>query len=270
MNEYEDTPEIVIDDVAESEETIIDDGQEEEEPEVSFGDEPDGDDADAPDLPKRLRTEIKERDRRLIVAERELEELRKKTAPAPIEVGPRPRLEDFDYDEDKHNAALDDYEERKVNAALQKQNEVKDNDLVEEAQTDVAKFQQSIEALTFADAKTIVKSVGEAMPADMQYAVAASALDPATFIYALGKHPAKLQELLSIKNPTKRIAAIVRMEASMKVGQGRKAPEPDRPLKGNASAAIKSDKKLEQLEKEAAKSGDRTELIRYRKSLQKA
>ena len=227
-------------------------------------------DADAPDLPKRLRTEIKERDRRLLAAERELEELRKKTAPAPIEVGPRPRLEDFDYDEDKHNAALDDYEERKVNAALQKQNEVKDNDLVEEAQTDVAKFQQSIVALSFADAKTIVKSVGEAMPADMQYAVAASALDPATFIYALGKHPAKLQELLSIKNPTKRIAAIVRMEASMKVGQGRKAPEPDRPLKGNASAAVRSDKKLEQLEKEATRTGDRTELIRYRKTLQKS
>ena len=271
MNEYEDTPEIVIDDAPEGEEVVIDDGQEDEEPEVSFGDEEDAaDDADAPDLPKRLRTEIKERDRRLLAAERELEELRKKTAPAPIEVGPRPRLEDFDYDEDKHNSALDEYEDRKVQAALQKQNEVKDNDLVEEAQTDVAKFQQSIEALSFADAKTIVKSVGEAMPADMQYAVAASALDPATFIYALGKHPAKLQELLSIKNPTKRIAAIVRMEASMKVGQGRKAPEPDRPLKGNASAAVKSDKKLEQLEKEATRTGDRTELIRYRKTLQKS
>ena len=270
MNEYEDTPEIVIDDAPEGEEVVIDDGQEDEEPEVSFGDDPDGEDDDAADLPKRLRTEIKERDRRLIVAERELEELRKKNAPAVIEVGPKPKLEDFDYDEDKWGDAVEEWSDIKVKAALQKQNEVKDDDLVEEAQTDVAKFQQSIEALTFADAKTIVKSVGEAMPADMQYTVAATALDPATFIYALGKHPAKLQELLAIKNPTKRIAAIVRMEASMKVGQGRKAPEPDRPLKGNASAAIKSDKKLEQLEKEAAKSGDRTELIRYRKSLQKA
>ncbi len=270
MNEYEDTPEIVIDDDLEGEGVVIDDDLDDE-PEVSFGDEEDAaDDADAPDLPKRLRTEIKERDRRLLAAERELEELRKKTAPAPIEVGPRPRLEDFDYDEDKHNSALDEYEERKVQAALQKQNEVKDNDLVEEAQTDVAKFQQSIEALTFTDAKTIVKSVGEAMPADMQYAVAASALDPATFIYALGKHPAKLQELLSIKNPTKRIAAIVRMEASMKVGQGRKAPEPDRPQRGNVAAVIKPDKKLEQLEKEADRSGNRTALIAYKKALKKA
>jgi hypothetical protein len=268
MNE-DDTPEIVIDDAPDSEDVVIDDQQEDEEPEISFGDEPEGEE-EAPDLPKRLRTEIKERDRRLLAAERELDELRRKTAPTPIEVGPRPRLEDFDYDEDKHNAALDDYEDRKVQAALQKQNEVKDDGLVEEAQTDVAKFQQSVQALTYPDAKDIVASVGEAMPAALQYAVAATALDPATFIYAMGKHPAKLQELLAIKNPTKQIAAIVRMEASMKVGQGRKAPEPDRPQRGNAGSIVKADKKLEQLEKDAARTGDRTELIRYRKSLQKA
>lgn len=268
MNLEDDTPEIVIDDAPEGEEVVIDDGQEDEEPEVSFGDEPEDD--EAPDLPKHLRSQIKERDRENIVLKREIEELRKKTAPVAIEVGPKPKLEDFDYDEDKWGVAVEEWSDTKVQAALQKQNDVKDNDLVEEAQTDVAKFQQSIEALTFADAKTIVKGVGEAMPADMQYTVAATAIDPATFIYALGKHPAKLQELLAIKNPTKRIAAIVRMEASMKVGQGRKAPEPDRPLKGNASAAIKSDKKLDQLEKDAARTGDRTKLIRYRKSLQKA
>jgi len=269
MNEYEDTPEIVIDDAPEGEEVVIADQQEDEEPEISFGDEPEIDE-EAPNALRQMREELKERQRKIIAIERENEELRKKTAPAPVEVGPRPRLEDFDYDEDKHNAALDDYEDRKVQAALQKQNEAADDGLVEEAQTDVAKFQQSVQALTFPDAKDIVKSVGEAMPAALQYAVAATALDPATFIYAMGKHPAKLQELLAIKNTTKQIAAIVRMEASMKVGQGRKAPNPDVPQRGNAVSGIKADKKLEQLEKEAAKTGDRTELIRYRKSLQKA
>ncbi len=269
MDEYDDTPEIVIDDAPEGDDIVIDDQQEDEEPEISFGDEGEEPD-DAPDLPKHLRNQIKERDRKLLQAERELEELRKKTAPAPVEVGPRPRLEDFDYDEDKHNAALDEYEDRKVQAALQKQNETADNGLVEEAQTDVAKFQQSVQALTYPDAKDIVASVGEAMPPALQYAVAATALDPATFIYAMGKHPAKLQELLSIKNPTKQIAAIVRMEASMKVGQGRKAPEPDRPQRGNVAAVVKSDKKLEQLEKEAERTGNRTALVAYKKTLKKA
>lgn len=262
----EDDPEIVIDDVPEGEDVTIDD-QQEEEPEISFGEEEEPENVEASDLPKHLRNQIKERDRELIAAKRRLEELEKKVAPAPVELGPKPKLEDFDYDEDKWDAAVDDWTDKKVQIALQKQNEVKDDDLVEEAQTDVAKFQQSVQALTYPDAKDIVKSVGEVMPAPLQYAVAATAIDPATFIYALGKHPAKLQELLAIKNTTKQIAAIVRMEASMKVGQGRKAPEPDRPQRGNASAAIKTDKELERLHKQAQETGDYAKYHEYKRKI---
>jgi len=257
---------VLIDEQGEEAPIIDDEG--EEEAEISFGDEPEEED-DTPDLPKHLRSQIKERDRKLILAERELEELRKKTAPAPVVVGPRPRIEAYNYDDEDPDylEAVEAHEAAIAAAAVQKQTADADDGLVEEAQLDVAKFQQSVAALTYPDAQAIVKSVGEAMPAAMQYAVAATANDPATFIYALGKHPAKLQELLGIKNSTKQIAAIVRMEASLKVGQGRKPPEPDRPSKGNASAATKTDKELARLEKEADRTGDRTELIKYRKKI---
>ena len=263
MNIEDDTPEIVIDDeLLEGDELEIDD-------EISFGDdEPETD--DAPDLPKKLRNEIKERDRQLVVMRQKLEDAQKTSAPAPVEVGPKPRLEEFDYDEDKHGAALDEWSDRKVQAAIQQQTATSDDGLVEEAQADVAKFQQGIQSLTFADAKAVTESVGEAMPAALQYVVAAVAIDSATFMYALGKHPAKLQELLAIKNPTKQIAAIVRMEASMKVGQSRKAPEPDRASKGNASAAIKPDKELARLEAEADKSGNRNAVLAYKRNLKAA
>jgi hypothetical protein len=259
-----DDSELLLEDVAEDEVK-----EEESEPEVSFGDE-ELEEEDAPDLPKKLRNEIKERDCQLVVMRQQLEEAQKKSAPVAVEVGPRPRLEDFDYDEDKHNAALDEYEDRKVSAALQKQNEVADDGLLEEAQNDVAKFQTGIQSLAFADAKQVTEAVTSALPANLQYVIAATANDPATFTYALGKHPARLQEILSIKNPTKQIAAIVRMEATLKVGQSRKAPEPDRPSKGNASAAVNPDKHLAKLEAEAARTGDRTALIRYRREISKA
>lgn len=261
---FDEEPEIVIDDeLLEGETLEIDDI---EEPEVSFGDdEPEED--DAPDLPKKLRNEIKDRDRQLVVMRQQLEESQKKSAPIAIEVGPKPRLEDFDYDEDKHSAALDEWSDNKVAAAIQKQNEVADDGLLEEAQNDVAKFQSGIQSLAFADAKEVTKAVGDALPDKLQYMIAATALDPATFTYALGKHPSKLAEILAIKNPTKQIAAVVRMEASLKVGQTRKAPDPDRPQKGNASASARSaDKELARLEAEAAKTGDRTALIKYRKA----
>lgn len=263
----DDEPPVIIDDADIDDAAVIDDDQQDDEPSVSFGDEPEEDDTEAPNALRQMREELKERQRKIIAIERENEELRKKTAPAPVEVGPRPKLEEFDYDEDKHNAALDQYEDRKVQAALQKQTAAADNGLVEEAQADVAKFQASVSALTFPDAKAIIASVGETMPAEMQYAVAATAIDPATFIYALGKHPAKLQELLAIKNPTKQIAAIVRMEASMKVGNSRKPPEPDRPQRGNASAAPKTDKELARLHKSAQESGDYSAYLEYKRKL---
>lgn len=255
MFEEDETPEDNVLELTEEQEVPeIDDTEEVEEPEVSFADEEE--EEDAPDLPKRLRSEIKERDRRLIAQERELEELRKKTALPPVEVGPKPKLEDFDYDEEKWEAAVDEWSETKVKAALQARDAVQDNDLVEEARADVQNYQQGVTALPYADAKEIIKTVAETLPESVQYTIAAVAKDPATLTYALGKHPQKLKAILDIKNPTKQIAAIVRMEAEMRVSTGRKPPEPDRPLKGNAGAVIKPDKNLEKLHAEAQRTGD--------------
>ncbi len=267
---YDDEPEIEIDDIEDDQDLVIDDEPGEEEPEVSFeGDEPEDD--GAADLPKRLRSEIKERDRELVLRNQRIAELEKKTAPVAVEVGPKPKLEAFDYDEDKWDAAVEEWSDNKVAAALQKREAVADDGLLEEAQTDVTNYQDGIRSLAFADAKEVTEAVSQALPVNLQYVIAAVANDPATLTYALGKHPARLAEVLAIKNPTKQIAAIVRMEASMKVGQSRKAPEPDRPSKGNASAAVKADKELARLEAEAEKNGgDRSAIAAYKLAQRKA
>lgn len=253
--------ELLLEDVAEV-------AEEDLEPEVSFGDdEPEEEEDEAPDLPKKLRNEIKDRDRQLVVMRQQLDDAQRKSAPVKVEVGPKPRLEDFDYDEDKWDVAVDAWSDTKVQAAIQEQTAVKDDGLLEEAQNDVAKFQTGIQSLAFADAKQVTEAVASALPANLQYVIAATANDPATFTYALGKHPARLQEILSIKNPTKQIAAIVRMEATLKVGQSRKAPEPDRPQRGNASSATKPDKELARLQGDAQRTGDYTEYLAYKRKL---
>lgn len=258
LDEPED--ELLLEDVADEEE------EETEEPEVSFGeDEPE--EEDAPDLPKKLRNEIKERDRQLVVMRQQLEAAQKQSAPVPVEVGDYPLMENFDYDEDKHRAAVMEWNQRSVQAALQAKEATADDGLIEEAQNDVARFHSGVQALTFADAKEVVEAVATALPQTLQYTIAATAKDPATFIYALGKHPARLQEILSIKNPTKQIAAVVRMEASLKVGQSRKAPEPDRPLKGNAGSGVRTDKELARLHKSAQDTGDYSEYLAYKRKL---
>jgi hypothetical protein len=47
----------------------------------------------------------------------------------------------------------------------------------------------------------------------------------------------------------------------------RKAPAPDRPLRGSATMPGSADKELEKLEKKAAATGERTALIAYKKQL---
>jgi hypothetical protein len=62
---------------------------------------------------------------------------------------------------------------------------------------------------------------------------------------------------------------IGKLEDKIKVERRKPLPAPDRPVTGTASLAS-TDKKLAQLEKEADRTGDRTALIRYRKSLNRA
>lgn len=254
----------VIDDV------VLEIEDQEDEGTVSFGGQEEISDEENTSIIKKFRAQMDEREREVIALKRRNEELEAKAAPKPIEVGDRPRLEEFDYDEDKHNAALDEYEDRKVAAALQKDS-APDDDIVKEWESDIAKTQQGLQALPFADAKQIVESLKDTMPEGLQQGIAAAANDPATFIYALGKHPAKLQELMAIKNLVKQVAAIVRMEASMKVGQSRKVPDPDMPQRGNTSASVgRVDKELARLEAEADKTGNRTAVIRYKQSKKQA
>jgi hypothetical protein len=97
-----------------------------------------------------------------------------------------------------------------------------------------------------------------------QAVVVKAAVDPALFLYALGKSEAKRSELAKIQDPIKLAAAVARMEGAVKVTT-RKAPAPDRPLSGSGKLPQGGDKELEKLEKEADRTGDMTRLINYKR-----
>ena len=78
------------------------------------GDDPDADKPDDSSVIRRMREELR-------TAKAEAAELRKATAPKPIEVGEKPTLASCDYDEDEFDRQRDAWDERRVQAA--KQNE---------------------------------------------------------------------------------------------------------------------------------------------------
>lgn len=252
IDDLDDTGEIAGDD------DQGDDDQGDEGEDIVFAGD-DQDDDTAPDLPKRLRNEIKERDRALALANKRIAELDKPAAP--IDVGPRPTREEFDWDDEAYDAAVDAWNERKVTAQTQAS---EPNDLQAEAQRDVQNLTTGLAALTYPDKDDIVPATMEMLTPEQQFIFATAAKEPAKLIYALGKNPTRMKALLEIKNPVKFITEVARTEMQMTV-KNRKAPQPEHIRTGDARPGSGADKQEAKLEAEAERTGDRTALIKYRK-----
>lgn len=234
---------------------------------IAFDGEDGGDDeADQPgdnNVVRQMRQKLREKDR-------ELAELRKASAPKPVELGPKPTLEECGYDEDAYDAALlkwqDDKRKADAEAAQATERQAAQSKLWEDAGKRYEQAKAGLKVPDYADAEAEVEqALG---PASAIIAMAAN--DPAKVAYALGKSPARLAELVKLKdNPIGLAAAIARIEGGIVVKK-RTPPSVDKPVQGSAPMPGGTDKKLAQLEKEADRTGDRTALLAYKRELRAA
>lgn len=247
------------------------DGDDDEQVEILFGDEaaPASEGTSEPDLLRTLRAANRQQ-------AKELAALRAQTTqpkPVVVEVGPKPTLTDaaIDYDEDKLAEAMEAWIKRKheadeAQAQIQRAAQARQDEFNKE----LTRFQTAKAALgvrDFEDAKDAVVSV---LTQDQISGIVVAAEDAAKVIYALGKHPGKLEALKAITNPVKFIAAVAKLEGTLKVTKtSRKAPELDTPVRGSAPLSASKDKHLAALEAKAAKTGNRTEVIAYKAKLKK-
>lgn len=226
---------------------------------VTFADEEGDEPVEENSVIRQMRAELKEERRRRLEAEQ-------KSAPAKIEIGDKPTMEGCGFDEDVFETELDAWKERKAAAERQETSQAEENRKINEVwQADVAAFEQGKATLTFEDRDEAIETATASLDLVQQAVIVKAANDPALFLYALSKSPAKLAELGKIKDPVKMAAAVARMEGAVKVVKGRKAPDPDRPERGSASMPGGPDKQLEKLTKDADRTGDRTALIAYKK-----
>lgn len=231
----------------------------EDEIEIGFGDE--GEPAERgenSDLVRHLRAKLNEANQKL--AARPAPE-----APKPIDPGPKPTLEGCDYDGDKFEQELDAWKDRKAQA------QQVTTKAQEQQQAETDRFNQRLQ--TYNDGKGALKvkdfDVAEtavtSILSPIQQAVALkAATDPAKLIYALGRHPTKLAELAKLTDPIEFAVAVSKLEGQIKVAQ-RKAPDPDTPVRGAAQMAPKTNPVLDKLEREAARTGDRTAVVKYKR-----
>ena len=255
------------------------DPADEGEVEVTFGDPSDDEaqesegesDEDASSVIRNMRKREREKDRKLRQAERELEQLRKAQQPqtAIPELPPKPTLESCDWDEQEFEKKLIDWQKaanevEKTKAQQQEQQQA----LIREAEAKRTAYRENakkLKAKDFADAEEEVVSIFDQT---RQSILLEAADNPALLVYALGKNPAQLERLSKITNLAKFAAELGKLEKDLKVSKPTKPAPADTNLRSNA-APSSSSKKLAGLEAEANRTGDRTKLIAYKKSLRK-
>lgn len=254
------------DETSEDEEFVITVGDEEPEP----SDEDDFSGKPAPTWVKDLRK--KEREARKRIKELEAQVQQAKPADKPIEVGAKPKLSDFDYDEDQFESAVEQWHERK--RQVEQQQAAKQAEEEKAKQAWQAKMQSYEErrqnvASKVRDFEEVEEAAKDKLTPTQQGILIHAAENPELIMYHLGKHQNKAKELAEITDPIQFAFAAAKLDSQMKIQTRKPSTQPERKPSGSAGLAGAVDQKLAQLEAKAAKTGDRTELIKYKKSLQK-
>jgi len=234
---------------------------------VSIGEEapPAEEEQRAPEWVRELRKANREKERRI----RELEAKLQTTAQTenkPVALGPKPKLEEFDYDADRFEQALDAWHERK------RQHDLETERVRQAEQTQQQAWQAKLEGYSKAKAELKVRDYEDAeaiaqevFNVTQQGVILQGADNPALVIYALGKNPTKAKELAGITDPVKFAFAVAKLETQLKVTNRKAAPPPEKTIQGNGRVSGTVDSTLERLRADAEKTGDFTKVMQYKR-----
>ena len=267
----EDIEQVEDDEVIDDEQDIDEDSQDDEQDgesddsadddvlEFSFDD--DGEESDpfkgqeAPEWVKQVRKENRELKRQL--KQRESQQHEQQQA-----LREKPTLDAHEYDSDAYEqdyaAWLSEKSQHEAKAQAEQQ----------KYQHYDERYKSSVDAVRakVADYDEIEQSIVDTVPAQRQALIKMLVDDPARMVVALGKSPAQLEKLSSLDD-IQFAKQIVLMEQQMSSKSKSRNPNKPKPktheLEGAAGG---TDTKLAKLEAEAAKTGDRSKVIAYKRN----
>jgi hypothetical protein len=259
--------EIVIEDEVIEEIDVVDDlDQPDDEVVVSIGEEapPTEEEVRAPEWVRELRKTNREKERRIRELEAKLTATTTENKPV-VTMGPKPKLEDHDYDADRYEQALDAWHERKRQHDLEtetvKKSELQQHQAWQAKLDSYGKAKAELKVRDYEDAEETVQQL---LNVTQQGVVLQGADNPALVIYALGKNPKKAKEIAEITDPVKFAFAVAKLEKELKVTNRRAAPAPERIVSGTGRSSGAVDSTLDRLREEAARTGNMTKVIQYK------
>lgn len=234
---------------------------------ITIGDEQPAEEEQAPDWVRDLRKKNREDQRKIRELEAKLQQVQT-PQPAVPRLGAKPKLEDFDYDSSKYEAALDNWFSQKRQVEdFQSRVKQAEQQQMQEWQSRLDNYTQAKQKLKVRDFDDAEAAVQEALNQVQQGVLLQGAENPEMIVYALGKNPAKARELGAIKDPVKFAFAIAKLEAQLKVQPRKTPPPPESAVRSTAPISGSVDSNLERLRAEAERTGDMSKVMAYRRQL---
>ena len=233
---------------------------------VSIGEDapPADEEVRAPEWVRELRKTNREKERRIRELEAKLSATTTEIKPV-VTLGPKPKLEDHDYDADRYEQAIDQWHERKREHDREAEKALQSEQQQQKAwQTKLDDYGKAKAELKVRDYEDAEEAVQQILSITQQGVVLQGCDNPALVVYALGKNPKKAAELAALTDPVKFAFAVAKLEKELKVTNRRAAPAPERVVSGTGRSSGAVDSTLERLREEAARTGNMTKVIQYR------
>jgi len=243
-----------------------DDTQEpiEEEVVVTIGEDSPPQKEETPPWVKDLRKQNRENAKRIRDLEKENKTLKGDNNKDTI-LRAKPNLEHHDFDQDSFNRDLDNWiDERddfKKSKSKKEAQKLKEEQAWQDSLKSYEEKKKLLNVQNFDEAEEVVR---DTLSETQQGILLDSAENPALVAYALGSNIEKIRELSSIKSPIKFAASIARLEKDLRVSNRKKAPAPEKIVKGGSPLQM-GDSILDKLRAESEKTGDYSKVIEYKK-----
>lgn len=199
---------------------------------------------------------------------RELRELRQKVV-APVNepaAVPKPTLEACDYDTEAFERKYEAWQAQQSQAAEAKRKkddvEKASNDAWQSKVASYDKAKAELKVPDFEDAEEIVKTN---LNVTQQAIIVSGAKNKAALIYALGKNEGELKKLAAIKDNVEFAWAAAQLESKMSITPRKAPPPPERRIGGMSGVGGSVDQNLDKLRAEAAKTGDMSKVVAYKR-----
>lgn len=221
----------------------------------------------APAWVKELRKQNRElaRQNRELQAKQQIQPATQKTAV----LGPKPTLDGCDYDGEKFAEELEKWHATKQEVAQQeasaKAAQAEQQKAVQNMLESYAKHKSALKVRDYEEAEAAVQ---DSLNQTQQGVILQYTKNPAQVVYVLGTNPKKAAEMAAITDPVAFAIAVSQLEQGLKVTNRKaSAPPPEKTLSGSGAKSGTVDSQLDRLRAEAAKTGDYTKVVAFKRQL---